>query len=158
MVTLLLAAAQTLVGLWSYSAFDYNGYKIAYGTITLRQPTSAERKQTRVNGPFYLGSKQITCLNPKKYGPHSQTKFPPNIELPPELRTEVVFAGVQEGKVHLDLNYRWADRNIWLNGDLDGHRITGTWEWATIAGIRNQGKFSMVRMRSQVKHPSRRHS
>jgi hypothetical protein len=145
-ITLLLAATQTLVGLWSYSAFDSSGYKIAHGTITLRPPTAVERKEEPKKGTYFLGSKKITCVNLTKYGSHGAHDLPTDIKLPQGLKTDVVFAEFLDGKIHLDLSYGWFDDNIWLTGDFAGGSIRGTWEWATESGIRNRGKFSMSRI------------
>jgi hypothetical protein len=56
------------------------------------------------------------------------------------------FAGdLEAGELILDLNPGTADNNVFLNGVLEGSRITGRWSWSTLLGDVNGGRFEAER-------------
>lgn len=140
-----LLTTQSLLGVWSYTAFNSRGVEIAHGTVNLREPTKTELKRLRPTGHhrvFYLGSKKITCVDPVKYGPHAEGSLQRS---PTAVTLTAVSAEVGPKDIRVNLNNGWGDANIWLNGKFNKGAIRGQWGWSTFTGLRITGTFVLSR-------------
>jgi len=42
----------------------------------------------------------------------------------------------------INLNPEWADNNVFLEGTIDGNKITGNWVYSGFGGVMNHGTYS----------------
>lgn len=136
----------SLTGVWQYKALDEEGKVIAHGTMRFRPVKPGDfGKRRRPSGWSHFGTRQVTCIDPSKYGPHSekQGKSPvPDVSTGGRLR---IGASLTDKAFRADLSEGWFDNNIMLNGTLDGKAIKGDWYWGTFAGARVRGTFTLTR-------------
>jgi hypothetical protein len=49
---------------------------------------------------------------------------------------------VENNQLLINLNPEWADNNVFLEGTIDGNKITGNWVYSGFGGVMNHGAFS----------------
>lgn len=142
-----LQAVQVLSGPWQYSARNQEGKVIASGMISFAQnkPKGYGSLRTMANWTYY-GTRMTTCVDPSKYGPHAN-RIGKTVAAPPSTLGVGQLAGANlvVDKFDADLNVGMFDNNIRLDGTFTGKKIEGTWYWATYAGARVKGTFTLTR-------------
>ncbi len=115
--------AQAAGGEWEYRADNPEGDRVAEGTLTLRVEESS-----LISGTWHIN-------------PVGETR-----DIGPQIGDGRLEGYVDTGGlVHLNLNPDYADNNVSLVGTIEGDIFTGTWNYATIAGVRTSGAFRASR-------------
>jgi hypothetical protein len=152
---LLQTSRPDLSGDWIYVARSSSGTIVARGAFAVRRELEVERRGSRRPKGGWVASRKVTQLDIKRFGPHSEQAHPQEMrklngehsEL--SLRESPDRAHFELDGTHFtaDLNEGWFDDNIWLDGRLKGSTIAGVWKWATFAGYRAKGTFTLSRAR-----------
>lgn len=159
MLTTLVAAlalpiVPVLSGSWGYSAKSEEGKVIATGTMNFapNKPKGFASLRSMANWTYY-GSRWATCVDPSKYGPHANRMGKTVIGPPNTLGYgHLTGANLIGDKFEADMNAGMNDNNIRLDGTFTGKTIEGTWYWATFAGARIRGTFSLTRIQPKRVH------
>jgi hypothetical protein len=107
---------------FTYEAFDASGAAVVRGTLTF----------TTLEAGAVEGEWQLVAVGGTG-------------DLGPQIG-EGRFAGdLEAGELTLDLNPGIADNNVFLNGVVEGSRITGRWSYSTLLGEINGGRFEADR-------------
>jgi hypothetical protein len=109
-------------GAFQYKAFDSTGTLVVQGWIVLDT-----RDSTHVVGEWRFAK----IGEPHNIGPQVG-----------EGNFEGSFYG---GDLYLNLNPRFADNNVLLNGTLREKSFSGTWMWVGFPGPLNHGSFQAAR-------------
>lgn len=144
LAALAVHAPASLTGLWQYKAFDEKGKTVAHGTMRFRPAKKDDFMNYRSeSGWAYFGTRNVTVVEGDKYGPHSGSQIPGEGHLP-GAGAYRIGANLKDKAFSADLCEGWSDNNIILNGTLTGKTIKGTWYWATFAGARVKGTFTLT--------------
>jgi hypothetical protein len=145
LAALAVYAPASLTGVWQYKALDEGGKVIAHGSMRFR-PVKAEEVEKRQgrSGWTYFGTRQVTCVDPSKYGPHSEKLVPISAPHGSTSGSLKVGASLNQKAFSADLSEGWFDNNIILRGTLEGKSIKGEWYWGTFAGARIRGTFTLT--------------
>lgn len=107
---------------YSYRAYNSAGNLLVVGTLTMTMEDS-----TSVVGSWAMDQVQTS----DKVGPQVGTGK---------------LAGMVSGKsIWINLNPSWMDNNVFLQGTVDGDRISGRWMWSTFVGSTAEGSFEAVK-------------
>lgn len=115
----------SIAGKWNFSATDVKD-TVVTGTITIEASSTNQPSGVGIHGfkKFIYTAKAKGW--PKEFDPRS-------------------IGGTLTGNsLYLSL-YGIDDNDIYLNGNVSGDRITGTWRHSTFAGTREHGTFTMTR-------------
>ena len=107
---------------YSYRAYNSAGNLLVDGTLTMAMEDS-----TSIVGSWALDQVQAS----DKVGPQVGTGK---------------LAGMMAGKsVWINLNPSWVDNNVFLQGTMDGSRMSGKWMWSTFVGSTAEGTFEAIK-------------
>src|SRR5688500_3085221 len=114
------------VAQWKYVTRDENGAAMTEGLLTMPYPL-----QSAAN---FAGSWQARYV-----GPDGQRD-----KIGPQINGGRLTGALSDGQLRLELNPNMNDNNVTFIGTVQDDRITGTWEYATFAGVTNKGTFEAL--------------
>ncbi len=107
---------------YTYHAYESDGSLVVAGTLTMVSADSAS-----INGTWDL--KQVHASD----------------QIGPQVGSGKLAGSVHEGTIWVNLNPSWKDNNVFLQGTVEGDRISGNWSWSTFIGRTAGGTFEAVK-------------
>ena len=109
-------------GAYAYTSYDSSGVALVNGWFTMSISNS-----NAISGEWHF--KPIG--NPQNIGPQTGDG--------------ALIGGIDSGRVWVELNPKFIDNNLQLNGTLQNGRFAGQWTWISFVGITNRGRFEALR-------------
>ena len=109
-------------GAFQYKAYDSTGSLVVQGWMTLVMEDS-----TRITGEWHFSKVD----DPQNIGPH--------------FGDGQLVAGFYGGSLSANLNPKYVDNNVFLNGQYAGNTFSGNWFWEGFPGVLNYGSFQAVK-------------
>jgi uncharacterized protein YceK len=114
-------------GRYAYTAYDSDGTAVVKGTLALdlREVFTDERNRFLIEG-----TRDLEQIGPVAYADQHAGEG------------SVAGSIRKDGSVWINLNPEWNDSNITLNGDFEGRRLEGEWQYVGFAGPQQaSGRF-----------------
>ena len=105
-------------GTYLYSSFDTTGTPIVKGWFTMSFQDS-----TKIKGEWYFEK----IGDPKNIGP--------------QVGSGELEGGVNEGRIWIELQPKYRDNNLQLDGKIQNNYYSGKWQWISFIGPTNYGTF-----------------
>ena len=109
-------------GAYAYGSYDSSGTALVRGWFTIIVSDS-----TAISGEWHFEP----IGNPQRIGPQTGDGS--------------LVGGINGEKFWIELNPKFRNNNLQLNGTLAMGRLSGQWTWIRYDGIANQGTFKAVR-------------
>lgn len=113
------ASEPTSSGAFQYNAYDTTGRLLVNGWFTLNMKDSAQ-----ISGEWHFK---------KVYDPRNITG--------PQSGDGQLSGLLKDGILSINLNPRFMDNNVFLDGSLSRNDYTGTWRWISFPGVTGSGNF-----------------
>ena len=112
----------TPAGAYGYTSYDSKGVAVVEGWLTMILSDTGA-----VSGEWHFRA----IGAPQNIGPQTGDGS--------------LIGAVDKERVWVDLNPRFRDNNLLLDGKIDGNRYSGSWAWISFIGVTNQGTFEAAR-------------
>lgn len=107
-------------GVYDFALYDTVSFKLLDGTLDIKSTGNSN-----LEGEYNITNQYIDTV-------------------PGNLKKSGEFSGqysVKDKMVSFNMNPKIADANIFMHGSIYKDSITGTWDFSTMRGIKNQGLF-----------------
>lgn len=112
----------TFSGTYSYSSFDTTGTPIVKGWFSI-----SFQESVTIKGEWHF----------EKIGD------PENIG--PQVGSGELEGGVDKGRIWIELQPKFRDNNLQLDGKIENNYYSGKWQWISFIGHTNYGTFVAVK-------------
>lgn len=106
-------------GAWAYMGYDHLGTQIVDGWFRIEEEDSI-----LINGSWRFD------------------RVGEEMDIGPQIGSGQFTGGIEAERIWMNLNPNMADNNVFLSGNMNGDRITGSWTWSGFAGPIASGSFS----------------